>query len=180
MKKVFTEVRNTLDPGSSVSPIDFCVVRLLGSDGFRSIPSSLFSREQLCSPAVLPSGLLLKLLSFWGGALQPPPLFESGKAANFVVIALAWGILWNRLSAKLEQASPGHVMPRPRNWTLRGSLASFIPSLYQDDESASEDQCSSESDAELNVPVREASEVSYVLRGSVVQCLPRLCKCGIM
>jgi hypothetical protein len=84
LKKVFTEVRNTLEPGSSVSPIDFCVVKLLGSDGFRSIPSSLFSREQLCSPAVLPSGLLLKLLSFWGGALQPPPLFESGKAANMV------------------------------------------------------------------------------------------------
>ena len=159
VKKVFTEVRNTLDPGSSVSPVDFCVVRLLGSDGFRSIPSSLFSREQLCSPAVLPSGLLLKLLSFWGGASQPPPLFESGKAANMVVIALAWGILWNRLSAKLEQASPGHVMPRPRNWTLRGSLASFVPSLYQDDESASEDQCSSESDAESNSLKPPASRI---------------------
>ena len=33
VKKVFTEVRNTLDPGSSVSPIDFCVVRLLSDDG---------------------------------------------------------------------------------------------------------------------------------------------------
>ena len=100
-----------------------------------------------------------QLVTLLKKASQPPPLFESGKAANMVVIALAWGILWNRLSAKLEQASPGHVMPRPRNWTLRGSLASFVPSLYQDDESASEDQCSSESDAESNSLKQPASRI---------------------
>jgi hypothetical protein len=30
LKKIFAEVRNTLEPGSSVSPVDFCVVKLLG------------------------------------------------------------------------------------------------------------------------------------------------------
>ena len=73
LKKAFTDVRNSLEPSSSLHPVEFCVLKLMGPAGFNGIPAALFEREQRCSPAVLPSGVALKLLCLWGGAQQPPP-----------------------------------------------------------------------------------------------------------
>lgn len=99
---------------------------------------------------MLPSGVLLKLLNFWGGAQLPPPLFESKQVANLVTFAVGWGILWNRLLAKLELVSPSRSVPQLPSSPIRGQLAAFIPSLFHDDESASEEDCSSDSGDERN------------------------------
>ena len=131
----------------------------MGPAGFNGIPAALFEREQRCSPAVLPSGVALKLLSLWGGAQQPPPRFESSKAANFIAVTVAWGIFCNRLSAKLELVVPGHVLQQPRMRPLANSLSTFFPSLSHDDESSSDQDSTSESDTEHITSTQEPRHI---------------------
>ena len=73
---------------------------------------------------MLPSGVALKLLCLWGGAEQPPPRFESNKAANFIAITVAWGILCNRCQSSIQVARMAKLC-----LSTVGRLAQWMPSM---------------------------------------------------